>query len=128
MGKIVIQIPDDSSALPVSKAREGTACLRSDVSYLLVGGLGGIGRAVARWMVEKGARHLVFLSRSGQASPESQALVRDLKSQDGCGVTVVAGSVADIEDVRRAFAACRKPVGGVLQMTMVLKVSQLPTA
>lgn len=123
MGKIVIQLPDDPSALPVSKIQEEATCLRSDVSYLLVGGLGGIGRAVARWMVEKGARHLVFLSRSGQASPESQSLVRDLESQDGCTVTVVAGSVANIEDVRRAVAACKKPIGGVMQMTMVLKVS-----
>lgn len=123
MGKIVLQLPDDSSALPVSKIQEGATCLRSDVPYLLVGGLGGIGRAVARWMVEKGARHLVFLSLSGQASPESQSLVRDLESQDGCTVTVVAGSVANIEDVRRAVAACKKPIGGVMQMTMVLKVS-----
>jgi len=43
------------------KALEGITCLRSDASYLLVGDLGGIGRAVASWMVEKGARHLVFL-------------------------------------------------------------------
>lgn len=124
MGKIVIQISDDPSTLPVSKVQDGTVCLRPDVSYLLVGGFGGIGRAVARWMVEKGARHLVFLSRSGLTSPESQALVRDLQSQDGCSVTVVTGSVANVDNVRRAVAACRKPIGGVMQMTMVLKVSQ----
>lgn len=62
MGKIVIQFPDDSSTLAVSKIQEWATCLHSDVSYLLVGGLGGIGCAVVRWMVEKGARHLDSLS------------------------------------------------------------------
>ncbi|NJL38377.1 MAG: LLM class flavin-dependent oxidoreductase [Leptolyngbyaceae cyanobacterium SM1_4_3] len=37
---------------------------RSQSSYLITGGLGDLGLAVARWMVEQGARHLIVLSRS----------------------------------------------------------------
>ncbi|KAM7191829.1 Compactin diketide synthase mokB [Rhypophila sp. PSN 637] len=55
--------------------------LRSDATYLIPGGLGGLGRVLARWMTSKGARHLVFTSRSGAASPEAQALLDDLTSQ-----------------------------------------------
>ncbi|OBT45611.1 Type I Iterative Polyketide synthase (PKS) [Pseudogymnoascus sp. WSF 3629] len=36
-----------------------------DASYLLVGGLGGLGRAIARWMMQHGAKNIIFLSRSG---------------------------------------------------------------
>jgi acyl transferase domain-containing protein/acyl-CoA synthetase (AMP-forming)/AMP-acid ligase II/NAD(P)-dependent dehydrogenase (short-subunit alcohol dehydrogenase family)/acyl carrier protein/SAM-dependent methyltransferase len=34
-------------------------------TYLITGGLGGIGRLVAEWLVEKGARRLLLLGRTG---------------------------------------------------------------
>jgi len=34
--------------------------------YILVGGLGGLGLEVAYWMVTRGAKKLVLVSRSGQ--------------------------------------------------------------
>jgi epothilone polyketide synthase E len=37
---------------------------RPDASYVITGGLGALGLRVARWMVGRGARHLVLLSRS----------------------------------------------------------------
>src|SRR3546814_8350068 len=36
---------------------------RADRSYLVTGGLGGLGLAVADWAVARGARHLVLASR-----------------------------------------------------------------
>jgi phthiocerol/phenolphthiocerol synthesis type-I polyketide synthase D len=38
--------------------------LRSDASYLITGGLWGLGFEVARWLVKNGARHLVLLGRT----------------------------------------------------------------
>ncbi|TGO19696.1 hypothetical protein BTUL_0003g01530 [Botrytis tulipae] len=55
---------------------------RSDASYLLIGCLGGLGRSLTSWMVERGARHLVFLSRSGTDSPSALALVEVSKRVD----------------------------------------------
>jgi hypothetical protein len=40
---------------------------RGSASYLLVGGLGGLGRAISAWMVDHHARELVYLSRSAGA-------------------------------------------------------------
>src|SRR5262249_49077626 len=37
---------------------------RSDGTYLITGGLGGLGLLVARWMVEQGARRLILLART----------------------------------------------------------------
>ena len=37
---------------------------RPDATYLITGGLGGIGLATARWLVSRGARHLVLVGRS----------------------------------------------------------------
>ncbi len=41
----------------------------SDGSVLMLGGLGGLGSIVARWLVEScGVQELVLLSRSGRTS------------------------------------------------------------
>ncbi|GFF25207.1 lovastatin nonaketide synthase [Aspergillus udagawae] len=121
MGKIVIRMPEDPSTLSVSRIHEKGNLFRDDASYLLIGGFGGLGRAVARWMVEKGARHLIVLSRSGEESPQNQAFIEDLKSQSGCHVVSVTGSVANPIDTQRAVSAATKPIAGVIQMSMVLR-------
>lgn len=121
MGKIVIRMPDNHSSLPVTQLHDSMPYFTDSSSYLLVGGLGGLGRAVAMWMVEKGARHLIFLSRSDTSSPKRQAFIQDLISQ-GCCITAVIGDVANMADVQRAIAAARMPIAGVVQMSMVLKV------
>lgn len=123
IGKIVVRMPEDPNTLPMTKIHEATPLFRPDASYLLVGGLGGLGRAVSIWMVEKGARNLIFLSRSGGKSPEAQAFINDLESHSMVSATVIAGDVSNIEDVQRALSAAKRPIAGVLQMSMVLKVS-----
>jgi acyl transferase domain-containing protein/aryl carrier-like protein len=40
------------------------ALFRADASYLITGGLGGLGLSVARWMTERGARRLVLAGRT----------------------------------------------------------------
>lgn len=71
-------------------------------------------------MVEKGARSLVYLSRSA-SSDETKLFLGELESQD-CTATVVTGSVSNPEDVARAVRLAPKSVVGVMQMSMVLKV------
>ena len=44
-------------------------------SCLIVGDLGGLGRAVSRWVVENGARELVYLSRSAGRTLEVHSFV-----------------------------------------------------
>ncbi|KAJ5653747.1 hypothetical protein N7490_000750, partial [Penicillium lividum] len=119
MGKIVVKMPDDSSVLRVCD-RSTFFSLPSDGSIIIIGGLGGLGRTVATWLVEKGARDLVFLGRSAGRSPESILFLKELESQ-GCSVTAISGSVAMMEDVNRAVLACKMRISGVVQMSMVLR-------
>ncbi|OJJ78433.1 uncharacterized protein ASPGLDRAFT_62541 [Aspergillus glaucus CBS 516.65] len=121
MGKIVVRMPDDPESLPITKIHDTTPIFRSDASYLLIGGLGGLGRAISTWMVEKGARHFIFLSRSGAESPDAQAFIDDLESHNMVSAMVVTGDVANNGDVQRALSAAKYPIAGVLQMSMVLK-------
>ena len=90
-------------------------------SYLLVGGLGGIGRAVSTWMVDHGARELVYLSRSAGTRIKDEAFIGELQSM-GCDVRLVRGDVTKLSDVKGAIAAATHPLKGILQMSMVLAV------
>ncbi len=60
--KLVVRLPENLSVLGKTAAPvHQKLSLRSDVSYLLIGGLGGLGRSISTWMAERGARNLVYL-------------------------------------------------------------------
>ncbi|PYI03858.1 putative polyketide synthase [Aspergillus sclerotiicarbonarius CBS 121057] len=119
MGKILVRMPHDSFQLPSSMI-EKSASFSPNASYLLVGGLGGLGRAVSTWMVEKGARHLVILSPNAGVREEDKEFISELEIA-GCHVQCVKGSVANFEDVQRAISWCKEPLRGILQMSLCLK-------
>ncbi|KAJ6441489.1 56kDa selenium binding protein (SBP56) [Purpureocillium lavendulum] len=128
IGKIVVTMPngDQNSSnlpralpLPIGHPIQPIK-FSAESSYLLVGGLGGLGRAVSTWMIENGARNVVYLSRSGGESPQDQAFVNELLSQ-GCQAQVFKGDAASLSDVENAIRKSNKPVAGVMLMSMVLQ-------
>lgn len=121
LGKVVVTLPKDTSVIP-RKLRAPAFKFDPEHAYLLVGGLGGLGRVVGKWMVANGARHLVVLSRNPlrtSAHIEAADGLREL----GCNVLVVAGRAEDSEDVARALRAAIRPIKGVLHLGMVIRVS-----
>ncbi|KAI8194760.1 Highly reducing polyketide synthase gloL [Colletotrichum sp. SAR 10_65] len=109
--------PAVSKSLPETK---DSPMFRDDASYLLVGGFGGLGRSVATWLLEHGARNLVFLSRSA-ASAQNEPFVKELESYPGAVIKTVSGDVSNAEDVLKAINEAPKPVAGVLQLSLILK-------
>ncbi|KAL3417083.1 polyketide synthase [Phlyctema vagabunda] len=103
---------NDSSMVPIS--------FRSDACYLLVGGLGGLGREISRWMVENGARNILYLSRSAKEGPDTTPFFDELRGQD-CSISIFAGSVNNLEDVEAAVRQATKPIAGVMQMSAVMR-------
>ena len=98
-----------------------------DSTYVIAGGLGGLGRSIARWMADRGARHLLLLSRRGLSNPYAHELDDDLKNR---GVQVWAPS-CDIADLNQLItvvdeaAQTMPPIRGCIQSAMVLRVSLL---
>ncbi|OCL09643.1 putative polyketide synthase [Glonium stellatum] len=121
-GKLVIKPqPDDLvKVLP----RKRTLKLRSDASYIICGGLGGIGRSIARWMARVGgAKHLILLSRKASSHPAAQPLIAELK-ENNCTAVAVDCDVINEEDVGRVVASYSKnmpQVAGIIQAAMVLQ-------
>lgn len=125
IGKIVITLPQ-AKQMPLLrvKTERRELTFRQDRAYLIVGGLGGLGRSVASWMVERGAAHVIFFSRSAGAVPKDDPYLRELEAQ-GCAVQTFSGSVAKAGDVARVIRAAGRPIAGVLQASLVLSVSLL---
>jgi NAD(P)-dependent dehydrogenase (short-subunit alcohol dehydrogenase family)/aryl carrier-like protein len=89
-------------------------------TYLITGGLGGLGRAIAVWLAERGACNLLFLSPSAGSKPDDQSLFTELESM-GCTAIAVRGIVQNESDVSRAIKAAKTLIKGVLHLAMQLR-------
>ena len=76
-------------------------------------------------MVSRGARHLIFLSRSGAASQAAQELLSQL-DRASCQFKVCQCDVANREQLSDVLRECghpMPPIRGCIQAAMVLDVS-----
>ncbi|KAF5590970.1 polyketide synthase [Fusarium pseudocircinatum] len=92
-------------------------------TYLVAGGSGGLGRAIIRWMADRGAKHLIVPSRSGATSQAAAHLLAELASR---GVNIVAPKcdVSVREDVTAMLEECSRtmpPIKGCINAAMVLQ-------
>ncbi len=100
---------------------EGPA-LRADASYLITGGLSGLGLSLATWMVSQGARHLVLMGRSGPSEVANEA-IRTMEAT-GAEVCIWRGDVARPADVEGVLAQIRDwmpPLRGIVHAAAVLE-------
>jgi len=93
-------------------AWQGSA--QADGSYLITGGLGGLGLRVAGWLVEHGARHLALVGRKAPSAQAAEAITA-LRGA-GAEVLVLAADVALPAELASALAtisATGRPLRGV---------------
>jgi aryl carrier-like protein len=98
-----------------------TPTFRPDGTYLITGGLGGLGLALAQWLVEHGARHLVLVGRRG-ATPAAEPALAALR-EAGAEVTVASADVSAEHEVAAVLAqvdAALPPLRGVFHAAGIL--------
>ena len=120
IGKVLVTYPSGTPAPALERTKRGTLRLDASAAYLIAGGTGGLGFATARWMVERGARHITLASRSGTLPP---ALADEVKTWDGVQVHVSACDITDCEAVHaliREIDARGVPLKGVVHSAMVI--------
>ncbi|KAI9705383.1 MAG: hypothetical protein M1820_005213 [Bogoriella megaspora] len=125
MGKVVLSTESHEQVRVVPRAP--IPKLNPDASYVLVGGVGGIGRSIAHWMADHGARNLVVLSRSAGDVQKTASFVAGLR-EVGCRVVPMACDVASKDDLERVLGTCEKdenlpPIRGILNGAMALRDS-----
>ena len=78
-------------------------------------------------MVQRGAKHLAFMSRSGASKPLATSLIRRLEKQ-GVKVMIFKSDVANRKDIEalRDRIDHRYPIRRIVNAAMVLDVSIRP--
>jgi NAD(P)-dependent dehydrogenase (short-subunit alcohol dehydrogenase family) len=103
------------------------AIFRRDGTHVIVGGTGGLGRSMAKYMIEHGARNIVLLSRSGGGKEMVEQLQEEVKCPDAR--ILVKKCDASVESqVRQLVSDCTgslPPICGIIHAAMVLRVSSL---
>jgi acyl transferase domain-containing protein/acyl carrier protein len=101
-------------------AADAPLTIHADATYLITGGLGALGLAVARWLVTQGARHLVLVGRR-VPSTDAAVVLDDLRSQ-GVEITAAQADVACADDMARLIHAIpeARPLRGLIHAAGVL--------
>ena len=93
-----------------------------DASYLITGGLGGLGLLVARWMASQGARRLILSGRSGVTREAQENVLREIESL-GASVRIAKADVSDpqqMENLFQTIAGSEPPLRGVIHAAAAL--------
>ncbi|KAE8372689.1 hypothetical protein BDV26DRAFT_273649 [Aspergillus bertholletiae] len=121
-GKTVVELRRDDLVKTTVKMRRAWI-FDTNATYVIAGGLGGIGRSTASWMAQRGVKNLILLSRSGVSSDEARELVDRLHKQ-GVRVEVPSCDIADFNALKEVLASLQgqmPPIKGCIQSAMVLR-------
>lgn len=121
VGKLIIRPHADDADAAVSDR----VTFDADASYLITGGLGGLGLSVARWMVGCGARHLLLLGRGEARTVEQRDAVQALRDA-GADVRLLQADVADAAALEATLspwlsADCEVPLRGLVHAAGVMQ-------
>ncbi|KAI1076604.1 ketoacyl-synt-domain-containing protein [Whalleya microplaca] len=121
-GKLVV-VPHANDIVKATPPKKPAQLLKPDATYILIGGTGGLGRSIARWMVSRGARHLVLVSRSGSATGKVKDLIDEAAEADAeiivrrCDVA----NPSDVEELVNHGLEGVPPIRGLVHGAMVLR-------
>jgi myxalamid-type polyketide synthase MxaB len=120
IGKVVVEFPPVATAAEDSHPRPDV--VRADGTYLVTGGMGGLGLEVAQWLVERGARHLVLMGRRApgeQAAPYLRRMA-EAGARVECLAADVAASPDELRTVLGGVTATLPPLRGVVHAAGVI--------
>jgi acyl carrier protein len=125
VGKVVLSLLERRATVVPAPPKE--VSFDDKGTYLIAGGLGGFGLATARWLAERGARHIVLMGRTGASSEEARRALEEL-AERGVDARAVSGNVSVEQDVRSTLAEIDRtmpPLRGVFHLALVLRDSLL---
>ena len=100
IGKLVVKA--DARKTFAFPASEPLVTFRPDSTYLITGGMGGLGRVVAGWMLQRGAKHLVLVGRTDMSIAHDHSV--DALRESGAELTYLRCDVSSEDDVAAMLA------------------------
>lgn len=121
-GKIVLKVTNESM-VPAFPHDPHPLELDPYATYILIGGLGGLGRGLAVYLADHGAKNIAFFSRTNKLRPEAQAMLAGLRDRNiNCSVYTCDITNADLlQKTISRISSELPPIKGVIQGAMVLK-------
>ncbi|WP_139822579.1 SDR family NAD(P)-dependent oxidoreductase, partial [Mycobacterium lacus] len=124
-GKLVLDVPHEGQSTVVVPPEQVSA-FRSDGSYIVTGGLGGLGLFIAEKMASAGAGRIVLTSRS-QPNPKALETIELIRAM-GADIAVECGDIADVGTAERLVTvatATGVPLRGVVHAAAVFENAML---
>ncbi|MGP4048705.1 SDR family NAD(P)-dependent oxidoreductase [Streptomyces sp. 2A115] len=111
----------NETRIPAGDGNGRPALIPTDGTVLITGGLGAVGRHIARLLAEHGVQRLVLTSRQGSDDPRTAEVTAEL-TELGAEVEVAACDVADAAAVAGVLARIgdESPLRGVVHCAGVL--------
>ncbi|KAG7203842.1 hypothetical protein KM043_017898 [Ampulex compressa] len=123
IGKVLIKIHEDKAQLNTPILAQPRFYCHPGMCYIVVGGLGGFGLELADWLILRGAKHLMLVSRNGLQNGYQRARTELWKSY-GTNLSIITGlnisTLADCEFLLKS-AEEMAPVDGIFNVAVVLK-------
>jgi acyl transferase domain-containing protein/NADPH:quinone reductase-like Zn-dependent oxidoreductase/NAD(P)-dependent dehydrogenase (short-subunit alcohol dehydrogenase family) len=120
LGKLVIAMDDDQGVKVETAPAAGGDQIRG--TWLITGGLGGVGLAMASALADAGASGVVLAGRSGISGAAARAALDDLRAR-GVETLVAKADVTDRDELAGLIDRISRdlpPLRGVLHCAMVL--------
>ena len=121
-GKLVLK-SSEHSVIPALPHDAHPLKLRPGATYVLVGGLGGLGRSLAIYLADHGAKHLAFFSRTDDVQPAARKVLDQLEERN-VEAKIYVCDVTDPAALKRVVAQIGNelpPIKGVIQGAKVLR-------
>lgn len=122
-GKVVLTVEEETKVKALPPPNEPMH-LEGRGTYVIAGGLGGLGQKIIHFLANHGAKDILVLSRRHLGEREQYKLEQELSSS-GARVRIEACDIANLKELQCVAARCLRsmpPVKGVIQAAMVLQV------
>ncbi|KAJ4420806.1 Type I Iterative PKS [Gnomoniopsis sp. IMI 355080] len=122
-GKAVIDFETPGDLVQYQPALRPAYMFQAQATYVISGGLGGLGREIMRWMADRGAKHFLVTSSRGPAGrPEVLAFIQEMEDR-GVIMMTPASDISNralLENTLKEAAKTLPPIKGCIQAAMVL--------
>jgi NADPH:quinone reductase-like Zn-dependent oxidoreductase/NAD(P)-dependent dehydrogenase (short-subunit alcohol dehydrogenase family)/SAM-dependent methyltransferase len=127
-GKAVIDFETPGDEVLYQPVRTPSYGFEAQATYVISGGLGGLGREIMRWMASRGARHFLVTSSRGVAGRvDVIAFIKEMEAQ-GVVIHAPASDISNrtiLEIILEEASKTMPPIKGCIQAAMVLSDNML---